>query len=125
MSTSPPEPDARVRAILRLYRPIEVPHPLVADMYHAPESERMFWQCLGHDLNVIRGRSQDLHDCEITAAQKAFRILMDEPTSGLPAVQLYVDKLMGLEISSDTQSAQTLATAFETRDYFLSSMSST
>ena len=123
MSISQAKSDPRVRAILHLYRPIDVLHPVVADMYRDRKFERTFWQCLGHDLNVIRGRSQNLDDGEITAAQKAFLILMDERESGLPAIQLYVDKLMGLEAAPEPQSNQILATALEVRDYFISSMS--
>jgi len=111
--------DAKVREIVRRYRPIEELHPVVSEMYDDPEFERMFWDCLAHDSLVIRRRSQNLADGEITAVQKAFRILMDDKKDGLAAIELYVDEIIGLEVVSETDRAQMLATTLQTRDYIL------
>lgn len=119
MSASPASSDAKVRDLVHRYRPIELLHPVVSEMYDAPEFERMFWDCLSHDLHVIRCRSQVLADGEITAAQKAFRILMDEKESGVAAIELYVNELIGFDFVLETDRAQTLATALQTRDYIL------
>ena len=113
-------PEAKVRELIYRYRPIQVLHPIVAEMYDAPEFERMFWECLTHDLHIIRQRSQDLADGEITANQKAFRILMEGKDDGTAAIELYVNEIIGLEAVSENAKAQTLATALQTRDYILS-----
>ena len=116
--------NAKVREIIDRYHPIQILHPVVSEMYDAPEFERMFWDCLVHDLQVIRRRSQSLADGEITVAQKAFRILMDENNGGIAAIELYVNEIIGLEIVPETDRAQALATALQTRDYILNGMCS-
>lgn len=115
--------DAKLREIVREYRRVRMLHPLVSEMSASPELEQMFWNSLTHDLHVIRRRSQNLVDGEITAAQKAFRVLMDEIADGNAAIELYLDEVLGLKVVPETERAQTLATALQTRDYILKSMS--
>lgn len=123
MSASGTNLNAKVQDIVHRYRPIEVLHPIVSEMYDAPEFERMFWSCLTQDLNLIRGRSQDLADGEVTAIQKAFRMLVDEMDCGYAAIELYVDEIIGLKAVTETNRAQTLATALQTRDHIMNRMS--
>jgi len=118
MSTPVSINDAKVQAIVSSYTGIEILHPVVSDMCDDPEFKRMFWLCLSHDLEVISQRSQDLADGEVTANQKAFKVLMEnEDSEG--AVEIYVDEILGLKFSSDAMKAQTLATALQTKDYIM------
>ena len=116
--------DAEVRKIIRRYRTTKMLHPLVAEMHNVLEAECLFWGCLTHDLHVIQSRSQNLADGEITAAQKAFRILMDNKEHGVAAIELYVNEIIGLNVISEADRAQALATALQARDYILNRMSS-
>ena len=108
--------------ILNRYRPVEILHPIVSKIYDTPELGRNFWECLTHDLQVISSRSQRLADGEITSAQKAFKILMDDTEYGLAAIKLYVDEILGLETVIMADREETLATVLKTRDYILNRM---
>jgi len=117
--------DAKLREILKIYRRVETYHPIASEMFASRELERMFWNCLTHDLCVIRRRSQNLADGETTAVQKAFRVLMDEKADGMAAIEIYMDEILGLKIVPETDRAQTIALAIQTRDYILNRMCST
>ncbi|KAL6719098.1 hypothetical protein ACLMJK_003333 [Lecanora helva] len=123
MSTPWKPPDTKVCDMLRRYRPTRMLHPVVSKMQQMPGFKQMFWQCLEHDLHVIRDRSQILAEGEITTAQKAFRILMDEEENGLAAIDLYVSKIIGLDVVSDAKMAGTLAAALQTRNIVLNQSS--
>ena len=118
MSTRQTDVEAKVYEIIQRYRPTKMLHPLVADMHNTFEAERMFWDCLTHDLHTIQCRSQNVADGDITVAQKAFRILMDKEYV-VAAMELYVNEIIGLEIVSEPRKAQALQTALQAKDYIL------
>ena len=120
MSISSSTQDANVRSIVNSYRSIEILHPIVTSLYESPELKQMFWDTLKHDLHVIHQRSQNLADSEITVIQKAFKHLMDNEEDEIPAVELYVEEILGLRFVSDTEKLQTVASAVEAKDSILS-----
>lgn len=113
----------RFREILKIYRRVENLHPIATDICASSEFEQMFWNCLTHDLHVIRRRSQNLADGEITPVQKAFRILMEDKADGIAAIEIYMDDILGLKIVPEADRATTLAQALQTRNYVLNCMS--
>ncbi|KAK4691343.1 hypothetical protein P7C71_g5637, partial [Lecanoromycetidae sp. Uapishka_2] len=88
-------------------------------MSEDPDFKAMFWKALGHEFTIISRRSQDLSNCEITASQKAFKILMDNEDH-IAAVEIYIDEILGISAATDDTKAQVLATALQTRDYIMS-----
>lgn len=115
--------DAKFREIVKIYRRVETLHPIASKMFESPELERMFWSSFTHDLSVIRRRSQNLADGEITAVQKAFEALMEE-VDGNAAIEIYMDEILGLKAIPENDRARTLVRAIQTRDYILNRMSS-
>lgn len=109
-----------MQAIVINYSRLEVLHPIVAEMSKDANFKRMFWAALSHELQVITRRSQVLSDCQITAAQKAFKILMEDEDY-VAAVEIYVDEILGIGAALDDDKAQTLATMLQTRDYIVNS----
>ncbi|KAL2039963.1 hypothetical protein N7G274_007366 [Stereocaulon virgatum] len=101
------------------YRPLEVLQPSVAKICETPELERMFWDCLTYDLNVINRRSPNLADFEITAAQKAFSALSRNETDSVAAIELYMEEILGLKYVEDSDRAQTLTAIIHMRNYLL------
>ena len=117
MSNTSRHLDAKVRDIINKYGRVQMLHPVVHEMYDDPKFERLFWDCMSQDLSVIRRRSQNLADGEITVIQKAFVALSDEQSKSFGAIDLYVNEIIGIEIVDETSRAQTLANTLENRDY--------
>jgi hypothetical protein len=101
------------------YRPLEVLHPLAANIYEDPELKRMFWNCLTYDLNVINRRSPNLADFKITAAQKAFSALMRNEKDSVAAIEIYMEEILGLKYVEDSDRTQALTATIQMRDYLL------
>lgn len=64
---------------------------------------------------MICQRSQNLAHGEITAAQKAFAVLMEKEEDLFPAIGLYVDEILGLRFVSESDRAITLNNMIQTR----------
>ena len=118
MSSAQTDAD-RVCELLRSYRQVDAVHPVLREMLRKPEYERMFWNILSHDLNVIRQRSQDLADSEITITQKALGILVEDKYYANAAMQLYVDEILGLGIVSERQKSQKFIAIIQTREHIM------
>lgn len=116
--------EAKVHGIIAHYRRAATTlHPLVADLSKTPELSRAFWRSFDHDLLVFSQRSQNLEDSEITAAQKAFVFLSKAKQDQLPAIELYVEEILGILTVAEAGKAQTLVSAIQTRDYAIERMS--
>ena len=75
---------------------------------------------MNQDLHVICQRSQILAHGEITAIQKAFAVLMEKKEDLIPAIELYVNEILGLRFVSELDRATTLNTMIQTRHSILS-----
>ena len=120
MSASYLNLEIKVRDIVNSYRSINTLHPVVSELYQSPELKQIFWSSLNQDLHVICQRSQTLAHGEITAIQKAFAVLMEKKENFIPALELYVNEILGLKFVSETDRATILSTMIQTRHSVLS-----
>lgn len=118
MSASYLHLDTKVRDIVNNCRSVNILHPVVSELCQSPEFKQIFWGSLNQDLHVICQRSQILAHGEITPIQKAFAVLMEKKDL-IPAVELYVDEILGLKFVSETQRATILNTMIQTRQSIL------
>lgn len=107
--------EARLLEILNYYRPIEILHSTVEEMCASSVFKEHFQKILQHDLETIKRRSQDVDDHEISLAQKAFVILMDEGDH-IAGIELYVEDIIGLKAVEDRDKIQILKSAAKTKD---------
>lgn len=112
--------EARLLEILSYYRPIESLHSTVEEMCTSSVFKEHFQKILQHDLGTIKRRSQDLDDHEISLAQKAFVILMDEGDH-IAGIELYVDEIIGLRAAGDEDKMQILKSSVMTKDLIVKS----
>ena len=115
MSTSNSHLDTKVRDIVNNYHSVNTLHPVVSELCQLPEFKQAFWDSLNQDLYVICQRSQLLVHGEVTVIQKAFAILMQKKEDIIPAIDLYVDEILGLKFVSETDRATALTTMIRTR----------
>lgn len=121
MSASYLDLDTKVRDIVNSYRSVNVLHPVVSELLHSPGFTQTFWRSLNQDLHVICQRSQILVHGEVTATQKAFAVLMkkEDEEDLIPAVDLYVNEILGLKFVSKTDKPATLNAMIQTRHFIL------
>lgn len=117
--------DTKVCDIVNTSRFVTKLHPAVSQLCQSREFKRIFCNSLNHDLHVICQRSQVLAHGEVTAIQKAFAILMEKEEDLVPAVELYVDEILGLKFDSAPDRATTLKAMIQTRHSILSRTSIT
>lgn len=123
MSASYSNLDAKVHDIVNRCRSVNILHPVVSDLCQVPEFKQIFLSSLNQDLHVICQRSQIISQGEITAIQKAFAVLMEKKEDLIPAIELYVDEILGLNFVSELEKATTLNTMIQTRHSILSGKS--
>lgn len=119
MSVSYSNLDTKVRDIVNNCRSVNVLHPVVSELCQSSEFRQMFWSTLNQDLHVICQRSQILAHGEVTVIQKAFAVLMEKTEDLIPAVELYVDEILGLKFVSGTHRTTSLNKMIQTRHSIL------
>ena len=102
-------PNIRVRDLVQKYRSVKEINSTLASLLESAHLKRMFWDALHHDLHVIRRRSQNLADNEITVNQKAFATLMGDKNDQNSALALYVDEIIGLKFVMPTRNQNSSA----------------
>lgn len=112
--------EARLLNMLSYYRPIEILHSTVEEMCTSSVFNEHFQKILQHDLRTIKRRSQDLDDHEISLAQKAFVILMDEGDH-IAGIEIYVEEIIGLRDADDEDRMQILKSSVKTKDLIVMS----
>ena len=110
--------DIKVRDIVNGYRSVNVLHPVVSELFQSPGFPDIFWRSFNQDLQVICQRSQTLVHGEVTAIQKAFAVLMKKEDL-IPAVELYVNEILGLDLVSESDRSATLNAMIQTRHFIL------
>ena len=113
--------EARLLEVLNHYRPIELLNSTVAETCESPIFKGHLQKILQHDLQVIKQRSQDLNDHEISLTQKAFVILMDEGDH-IAGIEIYVEEIVGLRIVEDKERLRTLRSSVKTKEEMIKSM---
>ena len=105
--------DHQVNSIIHKYGGIFEIHPLIKAMNKDDKSRLMLVAVIEHEYDIIRTRSQDLDDHEITAAQKAFASLLDDNKDA--AIHIYVEEILGLKVTPDTEKASIIQSSIEVR----------
>ena len=113
--------ELRVRDMVNNFRMIEVLHPVVSSLCGSPEDLEIFQQSLTHEWEIIRRRSHNLADNEISIVQKAFMILMADMEARTGAIELYVEEILGVKLVSDVDQLKTFEMAFKARNMVLHS----
>ena len=119
MSTSLLQLDNKVCDIVSSCRAVDTLHPVVSKLCQLPDFKQNFWDSLNQDLHVICQRSQIIIHGEITIIQKAFAVLMQRKEDVIPAIDLYVNEILGLKFVSETERATILNTMIQTRHSIL------
>lgn len=92
-------------------------HPLVQALNHDEHFHRKLVAVMQHEVDAIRSRSQDLDECEITVAQKAFVYFF---ASSMPAaVSIYVEEILGIQFAPQASKAPILQDSIELRSQLL------
>lgn len=110
--------DAKVRDIVNRCRSVNALHPVVSELFQSPGFPDIFWRSFNQDLHAIYQRSQILVHGEVTAIQKAFAVLMKKEDL-IPAVELYVDEILGLKFVPEPDRSATLDAMIQTRHFIL------
>ena len=113
MASKPFSADHQVNSIIHKYGGISEIHPLIKALNKDDKSRLMLVAVIEHEYDFIRTRSQDLDDHEITAAQKAFANLLDDNKDA--AIHIYVEEILGLKITPDTEKASIIQSSIEIR----------
>ena len=119
MSASYLHLDSKVSDTVNSYRSVDTLHPIVTELCQLPDFKQDFWNCLNQDLHVICQRSQAFLHGEITIIQKGFFILMQNKEDIIPAIDLYVNEILGLKFVPDTERTKTLNKIIQTRKSIL------
>ena len=119
MSTSLSDLDTKAYNLVDNYRSVDTLHPTVSELCQVLEFKQVFWDSLNHEFHVICQRSQLIAHGEITIIQKAFAILMQKKKDILPAIELYVDEILGLKFVSETERTTTLNAMIQIRQSIL------
>lgn len=114
--------ESSVQDMVTKYRKTKALHPIVSRICESPNNQDILRKSLQYDLSLIRGRSSRLDDHEISIAQKAYMLLMQNREDRLGGIELYVQEIIGLYYVDVTESLACLQTAMKTRDIFLHCM---
>lgn len=112
MSTARATAELKVKNLVSSYRSLRSYVPLLSEMLQPLEFRRLFWLSLKHDLFVLRQRSQDLADNEITITQRAFITLSEGGQYRVPSANIYMLEILGLGFIPN---AETINNAIQTR----------
>ncbi len=118
----PLDGELQVHEIVKRFRAVKVLHPSVSLLCKSPEDQGIFRKSLEHDLIIIRGRSPQLLDHEISIVQKAFMVLMKNHEDRIGGIELYVQEIIGLNHVDASKRLQSLQTAVRARDLIFNSM---
>ncbi|KAI9821657.1 MAG: hypothetical protein M1827_002238 [Pycnora praestabilis] len=86
-----------IQKLLQTYHRHTVLYPLAEALYHQAEKKALFVEMMHHDLDSMRARPQALDDEEaVTQYQKAFCILMQSEHGRIGAINIYMERVLGL-----------------------------
>lgn len=78
------------------YQHLEVLHPLLQNLFESQVKKELFTSVMQHDHKMLMTRSQRLEDHEVNAYEKAFCLLMENEDDGIGALEIYVEKILGV-----------------------------
>lgn len=101
MASGKVDPQSRLLDILEKYRRTTEIHLAARVIDGDTGFKETLLRVMHHDFNAIKARSADLDDHEISIAQKAFTILMQNESDSEAAFQIYVEELLGFPSAPD------------------------
>ena len=104
MASGKVDPQIRLLEILEKYRRTSEIHPAARLIDGDTGFKETLLRVMHHDFDTINARSADLDDHEISIAQKAFTILMQNESDSHAAFQIYVEELLGFPSARDSVS---------------------
>ncbi|KAL9126619.1 MAG: hypothetical protein Q9217_004357 [Psora testacea] len=118
---SPPHATSedKVSDLVNRYRSAQDLHPFVANLLQSAEFERIFRDALQHENFIIRQRSQDLADNEITIMQKAFALLFENDYTHHAAIALWVEEVLGINAIPAVYRPHVLTSVVRTKSLIL------
>lgn len=116
MSEARSKSETKVLELVDHYRRIDLIHPLISDLSEvSPGLVDMFRKLLKHESFIIRSRSQDFRDNEITIVQKAFVILFENDDGSVPAIELWINEILGINQIPEETRRHIFSAAIRTR----------
>ena len=101
MASGKVDPQIRLLEILEKYRRTTEIHLAARFIDGDKGFKETLLRVMHHDFDTINARSGDLDDHEISIAQKAFTILMQNESDSQAAFQIYVEELLGFPSAPD------------------------
>ncbi|KAL8793687.1 MAG: hypothetical protein Q9195_003736 [Heterodermia aff. obscurata] len=95
------DPQMRLLEILEKYRRTPEIHLAARLLDGDTGFKETLLRVMHHDFHTLNARSADLDDHEISIAQKAFTILMQNESDSQAAFQIYVEELLGFPSAPD------------------------
>lgn len=87
------------------YKDIKEPRPVLREILGKPETYRLLWEIIVHQLALIKSRSQAFEDSHITVYDKALLMLSKNGSdiSNAGALELYIEEFMGISQKKHAQ----------------------
>ena len=101
--------------MLERYRHVDDLHPALSPLGQNEDFRNSFERVIRHEFDVIKARSPDLNDHEITIAQKVFFTLMQNEDSQHGAVQIFIEELLGVGSDVSTEAELKIRDAVNVR----------
>jgi len=86
-----------VHSLVQKYQSVEILHPFLQTLFESGPQKTLFTTVAQHDYDVLKSRSQNLADHEISSYQKAFCILMENEDDRIGGLEIYVEKILGID----------------------------
>ncbi|KAL1971288.1 hypothetical protein VTN77DRAFT_240 [Rasamsonia byssochlamydoides] len=99
------DPESQVIDLVSKYRDIKEPRPVLRKILGKPETYRLLWEIIAHQLALIKSRSQAFEDSHVTVYDKALLILSNNGNeiSNAGALELYIEEFMGISPNKHAQ----------------------
>lgn len=85
-----------VQTLVLKYQHLEVLHPLLQNLFESQAKKELFTSVMRHDHKMLMTRSQRLEDHGVNAYEKAFCVLMENEDDRIGALEIYVEKILGV-----------------------------
>lgn len=91
--------DDQIDDLVDKYKKVKDPHPVLYELLKSPEESSMLLEVLERHISLLKSRSQDLDDCQITVYDEALLILTKNgrDLSYTGALELYIKEFVGIK----------------------------
>ncbi|KAI9873403.1 MAG: hypothetical protein M1830_000447 [Pleopsidium flavum] len=98
-----------VYSLVQKYQTVEDLNPLLQTLFRSAPQKDLFTTVAQYDYDVLKSRSQNLAHHEINAYQKAYCILMENEDDRIGGLEIYVEKILGIDQVEDGDKEEWLA----------------